>query len=420
MFQRYNKLILSLILSFCFSSLIYQHLYQKKPFILPSFFSSYQKFFLSKVNKNVSPTPLKQRVIKERFVFFPTLSPSYHTSSSPPTNKPSPITHLRPTIEKIPTPTKKNYPQPTPTFIPSPVQAFRGELSSSKLSIFIINSITEGADKIIKSCPRIIKVIDPQGNAKMIQAIKDYKKNCPGGVVVLRFYPGTEGVKYSLADNPESSAEDFFNRAITPNFNALGIDSHLFDYLEMPNEFENTPEWSGEEKMRWNGRFWLKLTSLNKNVGIKTCVGSIPVGNTTGSDFSYIINELREMKNMGAAFCYHGYTFHYSTDVNKEIYLSLRYRQYYSFFAQSAPDLLSMPLILSEGGVAENGDPSAGYLISNSVERYQSWLRWFDQEIKKDSYVLGVTLFQIGNSSDWRYFNLEPISDWLANYIVQN
>ncbi len=427
MFQRYNRLILSLILSFWTSSLIYHHIYLKKPFPLSGIFSFYQKFFLSRVDKNVTPTPLKQRVINERLIFSPTLSPSYHPSLSP-TKKLSPTTHVNPTIEKIPTPTLKKYFPPTLTFspptltftpTPSPTQIFTKKISSSKLSIFIINTVTAGADKIIKSCPRIVKVIDPQGNDKMIQAIKNYKNNCPGGVTVVRFYPGTSGIKYNLVDNPESSAENFFNQAIAPNLNILGPDSHLFDYLQMPNEFENTPEWWGEEKMRWNGRFWLRLTTLNKNAGIKTCVGSIPVGNTTGNDLSYIINELREMKNMGAALCYHSYTFHYSTDVNEEINLSLRYRQYYSFFAQSAPDLLSMPVILSEGGVAENGDPYAGYLISNSIERYQSWLRWFDQEIKKDSYVIGVTLFQIGNNSDWRYFNLEPISDWLANYIGQ-
>lgn len=419
MLKRNGILILSLILSFWTSSLIYQHIYQKKPFILPYFFSFYQRSFFSKVNKNITPTPLKQRVIKERFVFFPTLSPSYHPSPSP-AKKLSPTTYINPTIEKIPPPTVKNYPQPTLTSIPSPTQTLSKKISSSKLSIFIINTVTAGTDKIIKSCPRIVKVIDPQGNDKIIQTIKNYKNNCPGGVTVVRFYPGTSGIKYNLVDNPESSAENFFNQAIAPNLNKLGGDLYLFDYLQMPNEFENTPEWWGEEKMRWNGRFWLRLTTLNKNAGIKTCVGSIPVGNTTGNDFSYIINELREMKNMGAALCYHSYTFHYSTDINEEINLSLRYRQYYSFFAQSAPDLLSMPLILSEGGVAENGDPHAGYLISNSIDRYQSWLRWFDQEIKKDSYVIGVTLFQIGNNSDWGYFNLEPISDWLANYIAQN
>ena len=406
MIKRNWRVFFSLIISFFISSFLYNFIIQKKSINL--FSNPFNN--LKKTSYKHKPTIAKTQYLEKNF-FLPTLFPSPSATIIKLT--PSPTMVIKPTMIIKPSPTKKIIPTDTP--FPK-----KKSLSKSKLSVFMIISFTSGANKILKSCPRLLKVIDPQGNQGFINAIKTYKNDCPDGLTIVRFYPGTQGIKYDLTDNPETSAQDFFKRAIYPNVKALGKDVYLFDYIQMPNEFENTPEWQGEEKMKWNGLFWLRLTELNQSLGLKTCIGSIPVGNSAGEDFSYIIEELRQMKNMGAALCYHSYTFHYSTDINEEIYLSLRYRQYYSYFSQNAPDLLSMPLIISEGGVAENGDPYAGYLKSNKIEEYKSWLTWFDQEIRKDNYVIGVTLFQIGNDSDWGYFNLEPIADWLSNYIDQN
>jgi hypothetical protein len=383
-------------------------------------FSNLSKIFSQK-KPSPSSTSIFSRYGPTPFFTNPTVSVSpssvfiLPTKESMPTDRPKPTNHPSPTLRPSPLPSPSRISNPTP----SP-QINYSPLSSSKLGIFIIGRVTTAAQTILTACPKTIKIIDPQGNAASIQAIKDYKQNCRGGVAVLRFYNGTPGIKYGLGNNPEAAAEDFFQRAIAPNLSQLGNDKSFFDYLHTPNEFENTPEWWGKEKTQWNGRFWLKLTTLNKNAGIKTCIGGIPVGNTSGEDLQHIVGELRQMKDMEAAFCYHSYTFTYSTDPNVEIHLSLRYRQYYSFFSQNAPDLLSLPLIISEGGVAENGDPYAGYLKNNRIEDYKNWLNWFDQELKKDSYVIGVTLFQIGNSSDWGYFNLEPIGNWLADRIKNN
>jgi hypothetical protein len=132
---------------------------------------------------------------------------------------------------------------------------------------------------------------------------------------------------------------------------------------------------------------------------------------------SYIIDDLRSMKNMGAALCYHGYTFTYSTDVGEELQTSLHYRDWYNYFKNNAPDLYSMPLILSESGVAENGQAAAGYLTNHRIADYENWLSWYDKQLQKDPYVIGTTIFQIGDEGDWKSFNLEQISGWLANHI---
>lgn len=297
---------------------------------------------------------------------------------------------------------------PSPTII-------RQQLS--KLGIFILGGMSSGSQKILAAKPKIIKFLDPQYDDDQMKAAKNYKLTNPNGIIVLRLYQGTTNIKYTVSSDPVRSAEEFFAVVIRPGLQMFGGDLKYFDYLQTPNEFENTPEWWGEAKTTWNGKFWLRLTQLNKTAGIKTCVGSIPVGNTTATDMSYIIDDLRLMKNMGAALCYHGYTFTYSTDVSQESQTSLRYRDWYNYFKNNEPDLYSMPLILSESGVAERGQASAGYLTNKRITDYENWLSWYDKQLQKDPYVVGATIFQIGDEGNWESFNLEQISGWLANHI---
>lgn len=59
-------------------------------------------------------------------------------------------------------------------------------LSQSKLGIHLIGHYTEGAKKIIAAGPRVIKILDPQANNQMVEAMRDYKRRYPKGIVVMR------------------------------------------------------------------------------------------------------------------------------------------------------------------------------------------------------------------------------------------
>jgi hypothetical protein len=107
------------------------------------------------------------------------------------------------------------------------------------------------------------------------------------------------------------------------------------------------------------------------------------------------------------------------TDTGVEYYYSLRYRQFYSQFATQYPDLLNLPLILTEGGVDQSGTAStSGWQARGTAADYERWLNWFDHQLALDSYVLGCTLFEIGNPAGWSSFDLEPIGSWLGNYLL--
>ena len=250
--------------------------------------------------------------------------------------------------------------------LPAPAQT----LSSSKLSAHLINGYTAGSSNIVAGKPRLLKVLAlnsgfPTG---LVQAMRDYKTKAPGGKVVVRVYSPKN---YTTNDNATASALDFWNTVLLPPLNGISAsDRALIDYLEGPNEGE-TPTLgypSSPQSSIWFNQFWTNLTPLMVSAGYKPCVGSIAVGNPGSlSDLDPFVPALRQAKAAGGAWSYHAYTIQYSTDVGVENWYSLRYRQFYSYFAQpSYSDLLNMPLLLTEGGVDQTGHPWKKWLQSGN------------------------------------------------------
>lgn len=298
-------------------------------------------------------------------------------------------------------------------------------LSSSKLGAHLINDYTTGSSNIVAGKPRVLKVLalDSGFPLGMVAAMRDYKAKAPGGKVVVRVYTPKH---YTTNDNATASALDFWNTVIQPPLNGLAAsDRALIDYLEGPNEGDTPtlgyPSDSAGTASQWFNQFWTNLTPLIVSAGYKPCIGSIAVGNPGSlSDLDPFVPALRQAKSAGGAWSYHAYTIQYSTDVGVEYWYSLRYRQFYSYFAQQGySDLLNMPLILTEGGVDESGKPStSGWQARGTAAQYERWLNWFDRQMSQDAYVLGCTLFENGDPTGWSSFDLEPIAGWLKTYLT--
>jgi hypothetical protein len=296
-------------------------------------------------------------------------------------------------------------------------------LSNSKLSAHLINGYTVGSSNIVAGKPRVLKVLalDSGFPSGLVQAMRDYKAKAPGGKVVVRVYSPKN---YSLANDPTASALDFWNTVIQPPLNGISAaDRALIDYLEGPNEGE-TPTLGyprSPQGAQWFNQFWTNLTPLIVAAGYKPCVGSIAVGNPGSfSDLDPFVPALRQAKAAGGAWSYHAYTIQYSTDVGVEVWYSLRYRQFYSYFSQQGySDLLNLPLILTEGGVDATGDPNtSGWQYRGTAAQYERWLNWFDGQMSQDSYLLGCTLFENGDPTGWSSFELEPIAGWMKTYLT--
>ncbi|HEV3203127.1 MAG TPA: hypothetical protein VGY77_02030 [Gemmataceae bacterium] len=286
-------------------------------------------------------------------------------------------------------------------------------VSTSKLSVHLDFHYSAGARQIVAAGPQVLKILDLGG--EMLAAVRDYKAAYPDGLTVLRIYTR---VSYRLQDDPEASAQDFWNRVLWPPLAHLSDDDRqLIDYLEGPNEGDSTPTWGSVESALWFGRFWAVLAPLMQDNGFRPCVGSIPVGNPPGTvqemedQLEAFTPALYAALDGGGAWSYHAYSDEYTTDENTESWYSLRYRRFYDFLGRQHPELTSLPLILTEGGAGRDGWRSGG------AERFENWLTWFDGEISQDDYVLGVTLFEIGDPRGWPSFDLEPVADWLATYL---
>lgn len=296
--------------------------------------------------------------------------------------------------------------------------------SSSKLSLHLIGDYRPGARQVVAAGPRLLKILDLQ--ASMVEAMRDYKARYPSGVVVLRIYTP---IQYQLAHDPIVSANAYWDQVLWPPLSALSAaDRALIDYLEGPNEAD-TPTFESALHTSWFNQFWLRLIQRMQSQGMKPCLGSIAVGNPPGDPSTLtatlqpLIPALRAARDAGGSWSYHAYVLNkdaigYTQNVAAENWTSLKYRWIRDAITANDSTLASMPIVLSEGGVDQSGDPNAsGWQARGTTAEYQNWLKWFDRQLRVDSTVVGVTLFQSGAPWGWFSFETEPINPWLAGYL---
>jgi hypothetical protein len=294
----------------------------------------------------------------------------------------------------------------------------------SKLSIHLLGGrYTEGARKVVKAGPPVLKIFDLHKD--MLDAAREYKTLHPQGKVVLRIWHTR---KWTMEHDPVSAAEEFWSEVLRPPLTNLSrSDQRLIDYVEGPNEGDSTPTWFSLQQAAWFGRFSQRFAQVVGRGGFRPVIGCIGVGQPGGSPeeiaqkWRLFFPALEAAKEAGGAWSYHAYTIDYSKDAEKESWYSHRYRRLVQITRREKPDLADLPLILTEGGVDYSGNAAKdGWQARGSQAKFKGWLRWHDRELKKDPYVLGVTLFQSGDPEIWPSFELEPILPWLAQHIRES
>jgi hypothetical protein len=283
-------------------------------------------------------------------------------------------------------------------------------LSSSKLGPHILGAPNNaGAAIILSACPSVVKWVAPSNGIDL--AISSYKSRCPGGIVVLRVYVPTSMATYSGADDPASSATDFWNKMSTQGLSAAGP-SNQIDWLEGPNELDNLPDWYNDPTTaNWVAAFWSTLADLMHNAGYNPLVGSLVAGQPSPVTVFAPLAAAMKSKAYTWGWSYHPYTFGATMSVSTESAYGLYYRQ-----VRDQNGLAGIPLVLSEGGYLTPN--STGWQGRLTNDQYLSWLKWFDAQLKQDPEVSGLTIFQVGNTTDWQSFDLTPIAHELANYLT--
>jgi hypothetical protein len=298
-------------------------------------------------------------------------------------------------------------------------------MSNSKLGLHLLgDQYTPGARQVTAAGPRVLKIFDL--GPGMRKALRDYKTQWPEGVVVLRCWIPNHS--FGMEDDPAASADIYWEQSLRPCLeNASEEERALIDYVEGPNEGDSSPSFESPEAAAWYADFWVRLIDRMLDYGVKPNIASIPVGNPGGEPEEIEENVLAFMPawekayDAGGSWGYHGYTIEYTTDLDTEIYFSLRYRLIYDIVKKNRPELADLPLINTEGGVDLGGNAwEDGWVSRGSAEEFQEWLRWYDSELRKDDYVVGVTLFQSGGDWMWPSFELESVLPWMAEHLERH
>lgn len=286
-------------------------------------------------------------------------------------------------------------------------------LSGSKLGPHVLGDSRDSAVReILDACPRVAKWL--VGGGASAEAIADYRRKCPGGVVVLRVYI-PHNVKYTVATGATAAAEDFWRRMRSK---LGGLSPGLIDWLEGVNELDNVDDWyhNGDASM-WFAGFWERLADLMHEAGYNPLVASIAVGNPAlGGEMLFgaggamaPLARVMKSKAYKIGWSYHSYS-NVPYNAQDLRYWVLRYRT-----IRDQNGLQGYPIVLTEGGIdgAGRGWRNRGL----SGEAYLNWLKELDARLKEDPEVIGVTLFQVGQHADWADFGLGPIAGDLARYL---
>jgi hypothetical protein len=281
------------------------------------------------------------------------------------------------------------------------------------------------ADRLLENCPRAVKFMFGQGHDRL----DELKAACPRTQTVLRVYV-PNSVRYSLSGESTARAEanDFWSRMWDSLQHLTDAEKQALDWLEGPNELDNLPDWYHD----WNnavnfGYFWDELATRMHQNGFNPLVGSIAVGNPcmrgecSRSDRNYFqpaadVVNARHGQGWRIGWSYHAYSQYLVQNVNDggEASWTFRYRA-----IRDQTGLAGIPLVLTEGG--QDTDRRNSHLISpdprcdnqwgwqcrgTSPDAYMGWLSWFDYRLEEDSEVVGVTIYQAGQSWDWWSFNI--------------
>ena len=147
------------------------------------------------------------------------------------------------------------------------------------------------------------------------------------------------------------------------------------------------------------------------NAGYNPLVGSLVAGQPSPPTVFAPVAAAMKSKGYKWGWSYHSYTFGATTTVSTETAYALYYRQ-----VRDQNGLAGIPLVLSEGGYLTTS--STGWQGRLTNDQYLTWLKWFDAQMEQDPEVSGLTIFQVGNTTDWQSFDLTPIAPELANYLT--
>jgi hypothetical protein len=229
-------------------------------------------------------------------------------------------------------------------------------------------------------------------------------------IVVFRKYYGQSDAMRAWLDSGDGAALADEVYAMFAGCLALCEQRGVTAYLEDLNEMPWDP-WSEmpDKQARLSAAFAGRCAEL----GVRPAVLSIAVGNPPGSFeerawiWEKLYPALYAAQNARGALSRHLYGAPRMWQPEAKYY-ALRYRDDRAMWPA---DLQSLPELVTEcgidGGVIGAASAAvAGWRAYVNAEQYVADLEWFGDEIGKDKYILGATIFTAGGDYMWESFDI--------------
>lgn len=324
----------------------------------------------------------------------------------------------------------------------------------TKLCPHTLNSHGDIYDFVQAGSPAV-KLVNDYGSAAQLLAVN------PGVILIGRIYEtyDANGIARSGA-SPLAEAQAWVQRQ-SERYNL----NPLIKIWEGPNEpvFGNAGNPDDMQAMAWYAQFEAERLRLLAAIGLRGVVGNFPTGTPDLGMWPAFLPALAAVATYNGYLGLHEYSspwmwwltgsyqagncpdqFPTGPGEGDEGWLTLRYRKVYRQYL--IPNGLgSTPLFITECGLDSIGPVCQGYTsggwrvhpgfwnsyngqfdpidywrgTERDPERYYAeQLAWYDQELQKDSYVQGATIFTVGDSS-WANFDIggTRVSQYVRDYI---
>lgn len=302
------------------------------------------------------------------------------------------------------------------SYLAEPALTRTEPLGRSKLGLHVTANNSPGIMEFIRAAqPAVVVALGGVG------WLNEVKAEAPDTITVGRLLEGDQ----SFYGNPALRAREF-------------VELYSAEYLANPGVDYwlgwNEPAIEAPWQMSWYAAFEAERTLAMAELGLHVAVGNFGVGNPEASEFTAFMPAIAAALEYDGVLALHEYSAPTMRDgMGSEVpgletdeesgALTLRYRFWYDHYLQ--PSGLVIPLIITEAGIDGGVIADSGlggwrdFAGDLSGADYIAQLDWYDNELRRDPYVLGFAIFNAGDlSGRWASWDVVDLLPTLTDVVT--